>query len=64
MIEQLNAHMETDDNDNEARIASLYRILTIHDPEILSVPEEDDENISTRDALKANDAEKFKVAII
>ena len=23
MIEQLNAHMETDDNDNEARIASL-----------------------------------------
>ena len=64
MIEQLNAHMETDDNDNEARIASLYRILTMHDPEILSVPEEDEENISTRDALKANDAEKFKVAII
>jgi len=37
MVEQLNAHMETDDNDNEARIASLYRTLTIHDPEILSV---------------------------
>ena len=63
MIEQLNAHMETDDNDNEARIASLYRTITIHDPEILSVPEEDEENISTRDALKAYDAEKFKVAI-
>ena len=63
MIEQLNAHMETDDNDNEARIASIYRTLTIHDPEILSVPEEDEENISTRDALNAYDAEKFKVAI-
>ena len=65
MIEQLNAHMETDDNDNEARIAPLYRILTMHDPEILlPVPEEYEENISTRDALKTNDAEKFKVAII
>jgi hypothetical protein len=42
MIEQLNAHMETDDNDNEARIASIYRTLTIHDPEVLSVPEEDE----------------------
>eukprot|EP01036_Dinobryon_divergens_P061782 gene61782-biopygen27670 len=56
VIEQLNAHMETDDNDNEARIASIYRTLTIHDPEILSVPEEDEENISTH-------AEKFEVAI-
>jgi hypothetical protein len=44
--------MQTDDNDNEAIIASLYRILTIH------------ENISTRDALRAPDAEQFKVAII
>ena len=61
MIEQLNTHKETDDNDNEA----LYRILTtMHDPEILSIPEEDEQNISTCDALKANDAEKFKVAII
>ena len=61
---QLSAHMETDDNENEARIASQYRILTMHDREILSVPEADDENISTRDALKAPDAEQFKVAII
>ncbi len=51
MLEQLNAHMETDDNDNEARIASQYRMLTMHDPEFLTVPEADDENISTRDAL-------------
>ena len=64
VLQQLNAHMETDDNDNEARIASIYRILTMHDPEILSVPDADDENISTRDALKAPDAEQFKVAII
>jgi hypothetical protein len=63
MLEQLKAHMETDDNDNEARIASMYRILTMHDPEVLSVPEADDENISTRDALKAPDAEQFKEAI-
>ena len=63
VLEQLNAHMETDDNDNEARIASQYRMLTMHDPEILSVPEADDENISTRDALKAPDAEQFKEAI-
>ena len=61
VLEQLSAHMETDDNDNEARIASQYRILTMHDPE---VPEADDENISTRDALRAPDAEQFKVAII
>ena len=47
MLEQLSAHMQIDDNDNEVRIASLYRILTMHDPEILSVPEADDENIST-----------------
>ena len=64
VLQQLNAHMETDDNDNEARIASQYRILTMHDPEILSVPEADDENISTRDALRAPDAEQFKVAIL
>eukprot|EP01036_Dinobryon_divergens_P061863 gene61863-biopygen30763 len=65
VLEQLSAHMETDDNDNEARIASQYRILTMHDPEILSVvPEADDENISTRDALRAPDAEQFKIAII
>jgi hypothetical protein len=25
IIEQINAHMQTDDNDNEARIASLYQ---------------------------------------
>jgi hypothetical protein len=48
VLEQLiNAHMETDDNDNEARIASQYRMLTMHDP----------------DALKAPDAEQFKEAI-
>ena len=37
----------------------------MHDPEILSVPEDDEnnENISTRDALKAPDAEQFKEAI-
>ena len=38
IIEQINAHIQTDDNDNEARIASLYRMLTGHDSEILSVP--------------------------
>jgi hypothetical protein len=58
--------MQTDDNDNdnnEARIVSIYHMLTMHDPEIiLSVPEDDEnnENISTRDALKATDAEQFK----
>ena len=40
---------------------------TMHDPEILlSVPDDDennDENISTRDALKAPDTEQFKEAI-
>ena len=59
--------MQTDDNDNdnEARIASIYHMLTMHDPEILSVPEDDEnnENISTRDALKAPDAEQFKEAV-
>ena len=64
VLKQLSPHMQTDDNDNEALIASQYRILTMHDPEILSVPEADDENKSTRDALKAPDAEQFKVAII
>jgi hypothetical protein len=60
VLEQLNTHMETDDNDNEARIASQYRMLTMHDPEFLNkVPEADDENISTR----APDAEQFKKAI-
>ena len=63
VLEQLNAHMETDDNDNEARIASQYRMVTIHDPEFITIPEADDENISTRDALKAPDAEQFKEAI-
>ena len=65
IIEQINAHMQTDDNDNEARIVSIYHMLTMHDPEILSVPEDDEnnENISTRDALKAPDAEQFKEAI-
>ena len=50
--------MQTDDNDNEARIASIYHMLTMHDPEILSVPKDDEnnENLSTRDALKAPDA--------
>jgi hypothetical protein len=64
--EQINAHMQTDDNDNEARIVSIYHMLTMHDPEILSVPDEDDENnenISTLDALKAPDAEQLKEAI-
>ena len=65
IIEQINAHMQTDDNDNEARIVSIYHMLTMHDPEILSVPEDDEnsENISTRDAFKAPDAEQFKEAI-
>ena len=62
-LEQLNAHMQPDDDDNEATIASAYRMLSIHDPEVLSIPEADDENISTRDALKAPDAEQFKEAI-
>ena len=48
--------METDDNDNEARIASQYRMLTMHNPVFLTIPKADDENISTRDALKAPDA--------
>ena len=54
--------MQTDDNDNEARIVSIYHMLTMHDPEILSVPEDDEnnENISTRDTLKAPDAEQLK----
>ena len=57
--------MQTDDNDNEARIVSIYHMLTMHYPEILSVPEydENNENISTWDALKAPDAEQFKEAI-
>jgi len=63
VLQQLDAHMVTDDNDNEARIASIYRMLTMHDPEVLSVPSGDDENISTREALKAPDAEQFKTAI-
>ncbi len=63
VLEQLNAHMETDDNDNEAGITSQYHMLTMHDPEFLTIPETDDENISTRNALKAPDAEQFKEAI-
>jgi hypothetical protein len=57
--------MQTDDNDNEARIVSIYHMLTMHDPEILSVPEDDEnnENISTRDTLKAPDAEQLKEVI-
>ena len=57
--------MQTDDNDNEARVVSIYHMLTMHDLEILSVPEDDENNekISTRDALKAPDAEQFKEAI-
>ena len=58
--------MQTDDNDNEARIASLYRMLAMHDSEILSAVSEDDENnenISARDTIKAPDAEHFKEAI-
>ena len=37
----------------------------MHDPEILSVPEDDEnnENISTRDVLKAPDVEQFQEAI-
>jgi hypothetical protein len=56
--------MQTDDNDNEARIVSIYHMLTMH-MQILSVPEDDEnnENKSTRDALKAPDAEQFKEAI-
>ena len=41
-------------------------MLTVHDSEILSVPDGDDEsneNISTRDTLKAPDVEQFKEAI-
>ena len=64
VIEQINAHMQSDDNDNEARIANQYHMLTMHDPEVLTVPEEENnENISTRDALRAPDAEQFKEAI-
>jgi hypothetical protein len=48
------------DNDNEALIASQYRILTMHDPKILSVPEADDENISTRDALRAQSSSRLR----
>ena len=57
--------MQTDDNDNEARIVSIYHMLTMHDPKILSVPEDDEnnENLSTLDALKAPDAEQFKETI-
>ena len=60
IIKQINAHIQSDDNDNEARIASLYRMLTMRDSEILSSVPEDEEtngNTSTRDALKASDAE-------
>jgi hypothetical protein len=35
----------------------------MHDPEFLTIPEADDENISTRDALKAPDTEHLKEAI-
>ena len=56
--------MQSDDNDNEARIANQYHMLTMHDPEVLTMPEEENnENISTRDALRAPDAEQFKEAI-
>ncbi len=48
MLEQLNAHMETDDNDNEARIASQYRMLTMHDPEFLVIPKADDDSGCTQ----------------
>ncbi len=65
IIKQINVHMQTDDNDNEARIVSIYHMLAMHDPKILSVPEDDENNgnISTRDALKAPEAEQFKEAI-
>ena len=43
IIEQINAQVQTDDKDNEARIASIYHMLTMHGPEVLSVPE-DEEN--------------------
>jgi hypothetical protein len=56
--------METNDNAIDAPIASQFRILSMHDPERLSVLVADDENISTRDALRAPAAEQFKVAII
>ena len=59
--------MQADDNDNDARIVSIYHMLTMHYPEILSVPDdkdyEDNENMSTWDALKAPDAKQFKEAI-
>jgi hypothetical protein len=35
----------------------------MHDPEFLTIPKAVEENISTRDALKAPDAEQFKEAI-
>ena len=40
--------MQTDDNDKEARIVSIYHMLTMHDPEILSVPEDDEFKESIR----------------
>ena len=40
--------MQTDDNDKEARIVSIYPMLTMHDPEILSVPEDDEFKESIR----------------
>ena len=38
-------------------------MLTMHAPEFLMIPEADDEKISTRDVLKAPDAEQFKEVI-
>jgi hypothetical protein len=55
VLEQLNAHMETDDNDNEARIASQYRML--------SMTRQMTRTYRPGGALKAPDAEQFKEAI-
>ena len=45
IIEQINAQMQTDDHDNEARIVSIYHmLLTMHDPEMLSIPDDDGNN--------------------
>jgi hypothetical protein len=47
----------------EGRIATAYSMYLIHDPDVLSMPATDDENIETRDAIRAPDAEQFKFAI-
>jgi hypothetical protein len=64
-LSHLDATMATDNSeqDQEERIAAAYSMYIIHDPDILSRPAADDENIETRDAIRAPDAEQFKIAI-